>query len=292
MVVIYKMFALFALVTGAVFVSPSAASTDPCFESKNQGSVNCRQYNYDKLHAYFRDASHIEHKVIIKRVLSKSTGKLLHANYDFEIQCHTGLSCASSDAMAESALWAFRNAIVENSLYQIIYHACDPSRELCCDESACQVPAGVAEPQDTNPTVQRRNPRDRREDRTLEKIESVTNIMDNVARNSRNAFDFKEEVITNVVRDMPSFAYTEVNSGSYTLCKLQSSGRCERINGRMLDSGESGYAEFSHNYGQDTNKQLSDFLWEFFITERQMTCSQSMRCSADLCTVIYQCQVR
>lgn len=292
MSIIYKFFILVALLTGALFASPSAAATDPCFESKNQASVNCRKYNYDTINGYFRDHANIEHKVIIKRVLAKNTGQLLHANYDFEVQCHVGLDCSTSDAMSESALWAFRNAIVENRLYQIFYHACDPSRELCCDESACQIPAAVGEQQDTPPAVQRKNPRDRREDRTLEKIESVTNIMDNVARNSRNAFDFKEEVITEVVLDMPTFAYTELSSGSYTLCKLQSSGRCDRINGRLLDSVDSGYAEFSHELGQDTNKQLHDFLWEFFVTERQMTCSQTMRCNANLCTVTMQCQAR
>lgn len=85
-----------------------------------------QQYRYDTINVYFRDEFYVEHKAITERVILRASGALVHANYDFEVQCHNQLDCANIEIMTEAVLWAFRNAIVENRLYEIIYEPCDP----------------------------------------------------------------------------------------------------------------------------------------------------------------------
>lgn len=290
MAVLFKMGVAFLLLMLASFSFDTEANTDPCFFSKNQSSVSCAKYKYDKKYAHFRDEFNIEHKVVIKRVLSKTTGKLLHANYDFEVKCHSQLNCANLSSATESVLWSFRNAIVENRLYEIVYTPCDPSTELCCDLLACQIPLRAAAPKQNNQS-------DRRVDKPLEKIETITTIINNLSNIATNGANFKDEVATTsaTTGDLPTFAYSEISSGSgsYTLCKLERSGECTRVDGRMSIYDGSGYAEFEHDQGAVHQKEIYDFLYNFFIQDRGMHCSQTMACGTNNhCNIIMSCVER
>lgn len=290
MELVYKSCFAFLLLVLASFSFATEANTDPCFLSKNQSSASCAKYKYDKKYAHFRDESNIEHKVVVKRVLSKTTGKLLHANYDFEVKCHPQLNCANLSSATESVLWSFRNAIVENRFYEIVYTPCDPSTELCCDLLTCQVPLRAAAPQQNNQS-------DRRVDKPLQTTETITNIISNISNIAKNGADFKEEVATTsaATGDLPTFAYSEISSGSgsYTLCKLERSGECARVDGRMSILNGNGYAEFEHDQGLAHQNELSSFLYNFFVQDRGMHCSQTMTCGADNhCKIIMSCQER
>ncbi len=290
MELVYKSCFAFLLLVLASFSFATEANTDPCFLSKNQSSASCAKYKYDKKYAHFRDESNIEHKVVVKRVLSKTTGKLLHANYDFEVKCHSQLNCANLSSATESVLWSFRNAIVENRFYEIVYTPCDPSTELCCDLLTCQVPLRAAAPQQNNQS-------DRRVDKPLQTTETITNIISNISNIAKNGADFKEEVATTsaATGDLPTFAYSEISlgSGSYTLCKLERSGECARVDGRMSILNGNGYAEFEHDQGLAHQNELSSFLYNFFVQDRGMHCSQTMTCGADNhCKIIMSCQER
>lgn len=285
-----------------IFTLSFDANANACFEYSKQRSEVCRQYSYDKLNAYFRDNAGIEQKVIIKRVLSKANGQLLHANYDFEVQCHNQLSCSDTDNFTTEVLWAFRNAINENRLYTISYKACDPQEQICCnDEGMCNEILRVGDKSSKADisvleleSLAKRGKKIKKE-QMLRNAEAATNIMDNVVRNVTNGFNFKQEVINDVLVDMPTFAYTEISSGNYTLCKLERSGLCNRISGRMSIYGDSGYAELSHDEGQNVNLDLFDFLWKFYIEDRGMTCSQTMNCGGgpiNQCEIRMTCQVR
>jgi hypothetical protein len=121
--------------------------------------------------------------------------------------------------------------------------------------------------------------------------------MDNIMRNSQNGADFRNQSVEKVFVDMPKFAITEINSGSYLLCKLEPSGICPRIDGRILDSGHSGFAEFNHELGLYVQMELNDFLLKFFVEERLMTCNQYMKCDNPLgenqrCTIQMSCEKR
>lgn len=273
----------FLLLVLASFSFATEANTDPCFLSKNQSSASCAKYNYDKKYAHFRDESNIEHKVVVKRVLSKTTGKLLHANYDFEVKCHSQLNCANLSSATEAVLWSFRNAIVENRLYEVVYTPCDPSTE-------CQVPLNAAAPQQNNQS-------DRRVDKPLQTTETITHMVSNLSNLSKNGADFKEKVATTSASTgyLPTFAYSETSSGSgsYTLCKLERSGECARVNGRMSILNGNGYAEFEHDQGLAHQNELSSFLYNFFVQDRGMHCSQTMTCGVDNdCKIIMSCQER
>lgn len=286
----------------SILASASVANTDPCFTVSNQSSVECRKYNYDKIAAFFRDDMLIEQKVTIKRVLSKNTGQLLHANYDFEVHCHSQLNCANFDNLTGTVLWAFRNAVLNNGLYTVSYALCNPAEDKCCREGSCTEIYGVGaeksqrslEKDNDNYGVSIETARTERKERTLQKIESITNIMDNVMRTSRNGVDFREQSVEKVFVDMPKFAATEIGSGSYALCKLEPSGLCPRIEGRMLDYEGRGDAQFTHELGVNVQKELLDFLWTFFVEERQMNCSQSMKCDNssgnDGCSIHMTCE--
>lgn len=295
----YKMALIFALLLGGIFTAAVDADTNPCFESAKQSSDACRHYNYDKLNAYFRDDAGVEQKVIVKRVLSKTNGQLLHANYDFEVQCHNQLTCASTEHLTTEVLWAFRNAMRNNRLYTVSYKACDPREEICCnDDGVCSEILNVGEQGDQaampakSVEILKKNKKVRTEE-VLRNAEAATNIMDNVVRTASNGFDFKQQVITEVIADMPAFAYTETSSGSFTLCKLEHSGQCDKLQGRMTDYSGSGYAEFTHDKGQNANKELSDFLWRFFAEDRGMTCNLTMKCEAnDRCSIHMTCMKR
>ena len=229
---------------------------------------------------------------IVKRVLSKTTGQLLHANYDFEAQCYSAVSCTNFNSATESLLWSFRNAIVQNRLYEITYEPCDPNLELCCDQLSCQVPLramATASPQnDANM---------RKVEKGLNILEVISNIFSNASNTAVNAADLTDKIATesSTTGDMPTFAYFEIspNTGSYKLCKLEQSGECKLIDGRILLTDGGGYAEFEHNGGLEENMELQNFLYNFFMFDRQMHCNQTMTCGADnQCNIIMSCQAR
>ncbi|MAD76368.1 MAG: hypothetical protein CML20_16540 [Rheinheimera sp.] len=288
---------------GITAISQDAkAATDPCFYSKNQSASNCRHYAYDSLEVYFRDADNLEQKVIAKRVKSKSTQQLLHVNYDFQAVCNG--TCIDQNTLAGEILWAFRNAIVENRLYvkEIIDIHCDPTMEVCCDDTGCNQIYGVNDTQDKSHTSKPKagvksepitlaGKKSKKVDRAIQNTEATTNIMDNVVRNSRNPADFTEKCTTEVFVDMPAFSYSPLGTGNYKVCKLETSGYCEPIEGYLTEYENSGFAEFKHTQGQIFNEQLRSFVSEFFMQQRGMFCNQNMSCDAiGNCTVRMTCQ--
>jgi hypothetical protein len=286
--IIYKA-ALLWLVVVSGFCSLSAeADTDPCFQAVHQNKVSCQIYKYDKVNFHFRDSMDVEQKVLAKRVWSKQSGKLLHVDYDFEVHCHPQLNCANTNSLTTTVLWAFRNAVLENLLYTATYLPCDPlDGQSCLDAGKAQLIAAseVAE------STLAKQPTHRKKESSVNKTELVTTTLDEVMRNSRNGSEFLQQNTERVFVDMPKFAYAEANTGSYIVCQLLKSGSCQPVKGRLTYSGRSGYAEFSHNQGQDFNKGLHNFLWNFFVENRAAICSEEMKCDFEKgCSIHMSCE--
>ena len=55
----------------------------------------------------------------------------MYAHYDFVINCLVNCPVSDTDVMQEG-LWAFRNALLENRLYEKVMEQCDPRVEVCC----------------------------------------------------------------------------------------------------------------------------------------------------------------
>lgn len=294
-----KVVILYTLLLCGVFAMPIAeGSTDPCFLSSNKNLNQCQQYRYDTINVYFRDEFYVEHKAITKRVISRASGALVHANYDFEVQCHNQLDCTNLEIMTEAALWAFRNAIVENRLYEIIYEPCDPSRELCCDELTCQQVLGVGDKSNTtSASISSGKKNDRRVDQAIQNTAAVTTTLDILSRNARTMNEYKNDTAQQAFPIKPLFVLRKINTGSFKVCRLGVAENgyafCAELDGRIMDYGGSGYAEFTHGDGRYLNNELENFLWQYFVIDRGMTCSQTMSCSNNNnCIIAVSCQVR
>lgn len=276
------------------------AATDPCFYTKNQSSQQCRHYAYDKVDIFFRDAANVEQKVIAKRVKSKTTGELLHVNYDFVVTCAG--ACGATGVLAREVMWAFRNALVENRLYtkEVVSLSCDPTLEVCCDDTGCSEifeASGDKEElsqDDTKLDVIKSRNKITIIERAIHGLSSATTIHNNIAQNSRNEAEYQQQcIVEKVFVDMPTFAYFEVANGSYRLCKLSANGECAVIDGRMIESEHSGFAEFTHQQGPDFNEELRSFVIDFYMRDRGMFCNQNMSCDAiGNCSIKLTCQKR
>lgn len=97
-----------------LFVSP-IASANICFDSDELYNPICAEYKYADLSLYFLDQQSTEHKVDIKLIFQKVDDELMHVDYDFVINCAS--ACNNADLKVQDALWAFREAVLDDSFY-------------------------------------------------------------------------------------------------------------------------------------------------------------------------------
>lgn len=277
----------------ALFWSNTANAVDnPCYKTLAGGTPACAQYAYDSVEVYFRDEYNAEQKVLIHRVRQRVDGKLVHANYDFEVQCYSQVNCANTDALSTSVLWAFRNALVENRLYTIGYTLCDPREEICCDDNGlCSEILGDDEPSvSTQDVTATKVPKvKKKRELSFGEADGATNLMRKAADAAQNGADFMQEV-TPLTSEPIKFFYTEINTGSYQLCAVdESRGSCDRVPGRIYSTPESFYAEFSHSQGSPFNDLLYHYISKFK-HEKLLVCNVEMKCESNVCSVVMRCR--
>ena len=292
------------IITTILLCCSFAASANTCFDSLNKGSSACVAYHYDTLTVYFKDANNVEHKTLVKRVIQKSNGILVHADYDFVANCTT--SCSTTDNTVNDMLWAFRNANINNSFYQKVVYMCDPTVEECCDDTGCNEIYGTESPTNGEQASSHKlktdgqwevtplNGKKTRNgdiiDKALNRTEAITNIADNVLRNTSNGQQVQTDMAQIVVQPM-LFTIVNTSSGGVIVC-VSSGNTCDQISGSATASEDMAYFDLSHNNGQNFNLNLRNFLENHYTRDNDMICSQSSSCSSDgsRCTVHMTCR--
>ena len=261
------------LLIGVYFLFTSTSTlANSCLDSLQSSNRTCQQnYSYDVLVMYFKGADNKEHKVHAKRVRQKSTGALMHVDYDFVSSCTN--DCSSLDAKTNDILWAFRNAYMENKLYQKVIYKCDPTVEVCCDQKRGS-----------------KNKDGDLIDKYIGRADGVTNIIDKVMRNSSNGQQVKQDMEAATAQPL-QFQIINTVSGATKVCAV-SGAYCNEIAGSATASNNMANFNLSHDKGGAFNENLRRFLDGVYRVGNEMTCSQSTSCSSDgkNCTINMACR--
>lgn len=294
------------LLIGVYFLFTSTSTlANSCLDSLKSSNRTCQQnYSYDVFVMYFKDVDNKEHKVHAKRVRQKSTGALVHVDYDFVSSCTN--DCSSLDAKTNDILWAFRTAYIENKLYQKVIYKCDPTVEVCCDETGCTEIYGVDEPLDESRSspeeiynnsdyqfIQKRGNKNKDGDlidKYIGRADGVTNIIDKVMRNSSNGQQVKQDMEAATAQPL-QFQIINTVSGATKVCAV-SGAYCNEIAGSATASNNMASFNLSHDKGSAFNENLRNFLEDVYRVGNEMTCSQSTSCSSDgkNCTINMTCR--
>lgn len=294
---------LFLLIGVYFLFIPTPTLANSCLDSLKSSNPTCQQsYSYDVLVMYFKDADNKEHKVHAKRVRQKSTGALVHVDYDFVSNCTN--DCSSLDAKTSDILWAFRTAYMENKLYQKVIYKCDPTVEVCCDETGCTEIYDVDKPLDESSSsleeiyndhqfIQKRGSKNKDGDlidKYIGRADGVTNIIDKIMRNSSNGQQVKQEMGEATAQPLQFHIFNSV-SGATKICAV-SGPDCNEIAGSATVSNNMASFNLYHDKGDRFNRNLRNFLEGIYQDGREMTCSQSTSCSSDgkNCTINMTCR--
>ncbi|EHR40911.1 hypothetical protein [Alishewanella jeotgali] len=301
---IFKYLSAVALCCLLTMAFVAKAVSDPCFDDNKQYSQQCSHYHYDKVTAYFLDAFSTEQQVHISRVRSRTTGQLVYAHYDFVINCLVNCPVSDTDVMQEG-LWAFRNALLENRLYEKVMEQCDPRVEVCCYDYGCSeiysigggsTETSMSDNSSTDVSVQGNSGGGiRRVERILHGADAAVNLYQNLARDSRNAADFQQGHASQL-RKPSLFSMRKINEGAYKVMMLTAENIYEDADGRVQHEPEQGllYVDLTHNWGDQNNMALRNFLEMAFAIGTTYRCSQSTECKGEAemlrCTVKMTCR--
>ena len=87
-----------------------------------------------------------------------------------------------------------------------------------------------------------------------------------------------------------NFLHTPNDDGTYTLCRIFSSGRCDLMPGVLEVKDGKVEVEFHHNLGAEVNGQLTGHLWQFISQEGIAHCKQHSECTdSSHCAVKMNC---
>lgn len=280
------------------------AASDLCFDDNKQFSQHCSHYIYDKVTAYYLDAVNTEQQVLISRVKSRATGQLVYAHYDFVINCLVNCPASDTDVMQEG-LWAFRNALLENRLYEKVIEQCDPRVEVCCYDYGCSeiysigggsTEMSMSENSSTDVSLQGNSGGGLRQvERMLHGADAAVNLYQNLARDSRNTADFQHRHASQL-RKPSLFSMRKISEGSYKVMMLTAENLYEDADGRVRHDPEQGllYVDLMHNWGDQNNMALRNFLEMAFAIGTTYRCSQSSECKGEVemlvCTVKMTCR--
>lgn len=236
----------------SVFSGYIEASTNACFDLTNKNDAVCGDnYKYDTKQIFYKDSSNVEQAVFVNRVFNRGGGSLAHTDFNYQIKCGSNYACTNDSIDLDKVLWGFRNAIKNDRLYE--YRGGKRSSDTSWIEKANVISDSILNIVDT--------------------FETEPEFSEKILKQSANG--------TKVLFDSLDDGYyklTIVRKGSNTI---------EHIPGSLTEEGN---AEFVHDKGQDINKTVFDFLWNYYVTTNSMTCNTRMNCEThDRCSVMYQC---
>lgn len=271
------------------------AEANVCLDYDSNGNTACNQnYVYDKLTVYFKDAYGVEQKFFAKRIVQKSNSALLHVDYDFVVNCIT--NCSDNTALMNRYLWDWKNAIGTDSLYTK-QRACDPNYESCCTRLTCYevnaepgiggTPLSPEHATETNAldvSTQSASTTDKK----LTKWDAITGIFANSIALAKEGKEVAPKLKSNETTPTSIVMVKETDTLD-TVCYINAESKCEKLEGSVLDTETYLEAELRHNLGPDFNNSLNNFLYDNYLRNRPMSCSQRMSCSKNTCTIVLTC---
>ncbi len=272
------------LLIGVCFLfTPTPTLANACLDSGQSANKVCQKdYAYDQLVMFFKDANNTEQKVHAKRVREKSTGELVHVDYDFIASCKS--NCGNLDAVITDIFWGFRNAHVEDRIYEKVVYQCDPTMEVCCDKNGCteiydsntasKDSRSLKKVDNDNQSMQRSGRR--MIDKNLERADRASAIADRALRRGANGQDVKMDMQALNVQPM-KFGITNTLSGGTIICAFNNNGICEQLNGYATVSDRMVDISLDHNNGREFTRDLNNFLNDSYNINR-MYCSSSFKC--------------
>lgn len=297
---LYQCLIAFVLVAFSTISQDVKAATNPCFDYQKKWSSQCSDYVYDKIDAYFRDATNTEHQVILYRVKTRASGQLVHVHYDFVISYSDDHQ--QDKVVLQEGLWAFRNALLNNQLYEKVILACDPTVEVCCHEYGCNEIYSVDQqtqlntPKNSDVSAVGRSGGVTKFERFLTGADAALSIHHHIARNSRNAGDYQQQFSQQQAKPT-LFALRKINEGSYKVMMLTAENLYEDAEGIIRLDPDLGLVnvDVAHNWGAAHNDELHQFLRDVLqIGVVYTRCTQSTECNGELenlrCTVKMSCR--
>lgn len=271
------------------------AQANPCLDYDNSGNAACKQsYVYDKLTVYFKDADGVEQKFFAKRIIQKSNSALLHVDYDFVVSCIT--NCSDNTAVMNRYLWDWKNAIGTDSLYTK-QRACDPNYESCCTRQTCDEvnsePGIGNSTLSAKPTAETMAPDVPSQsaaavDKNLTKGDAITGIFANSIALAKEGQEVAPKVKANETTATSVIRVKETERLD-SVCYINAESKCEKLAGSVLATENHLEAELSHNLGPDFNNALNNFLYDNYLRNRPMSCTQTMSCSNNGCSLVMTC---
>jgi hypothetical protein len=271
------------------------AEANVCLDYDNSGNATCNQsYSYDKLTVYFKDAYGVEQKFFAKRILQKSNSAILHVDYEFVVNCIS--NCSDNTAVMNRYLWNWKNAIGTDSLYTK-QRACDPNYKSCCPRLTCyeaNSEPGIGEhtlsvasaPETATLDVSTQSAAT--VDKKLTKWDAVTGIFANSISLAKEGKELAPKVKANETTPTSIVIVKETETLD-SVCYINAESKCEKLEGSVLDTENYLEAELRHNLGPDFNNSLNNFLYDNYLRNRPMSCSQRMSCSKDSCSIVLTC---
>lgn len=287
---------LFKLLFVLVALWGSQAQANVCLDYDSNGNTTCKQsYVYDKLTVYFKDAYGVEQKFFAKRILQKSNSALLHVDYDFVVKCIS--NCSDNTAVMNRYLWDWKNAIGTDALYTK-QRACDPNYESCCTRLTCyevNSEPGIGEhtlsvtsaPETMTLDVSTQSAAT--VDKKLTKWDAITGIFANSIALAKEGKEVAPKVKANETTPTSIVMVKETETLD-SVCYINAESKCEKLEGSVLDTENYLEAELRHNLGPDFNNSLNNFLYDNYLRNRPMSCTQTMSCSSvTACSIVVSC---
>jgi hypothetical protein len=270
------------------------AQANPCLDYDNSGTTACQQsYVYDKATVYFKDANGIEQKFFAKRIVQKSNSALLHVDYDFVVNCIT--NCSDNTAVMNRYLWDWKNAVGTDSLYTK-QSACDPNYESCCSRLTCgevNSEPGIGDSTlSAKPNAETMaldvSTQSAAVDKNLTNRDAITGIFATSVALATEGKEVAPKVKANETTPTSVIMVKETETLD-SVCYINAESKCEKLEGSVLVTENDLEAELKHNLGPDFNQTLNNFLYDNYLRNRPMSCSQTASCSKDGCSIVLTC---
>lgn len=245
-------------------------ASDICLDWSSEYSYNCSGYEYKTLPVYFLDRYGVEQKFVAKKIIQKSNGEFLHANYDFEMKCT--VNCNNYNAATDQYLEDWRSALINQTTYT--YEIISSCTRLTCGN---EEPLSVGESNDAVLYGASKAKVD------LDSAESATTTISNILNIVKTGIEIKNELTKNESQsEQTRFVIVPFEEyGLVVMCELQSNGTCTPLNGEVIVSEVNNTVEAkftdleSGSAATGVNKMLEDF---FMNRNKSLQCVSSTNC--------------
>jgi len=244
-------------------LSFNSFAADPCLTWESKSLASCSHYNYTTIDVNFLDRFGIEQQYTAKKIIRKSDGEFLHADYDFIMKC--AYDCNDIESAKNQYLEDWRHALIRESTYM---YELDDGRctENCGDINPFKVIPDDGVTESTSRTKSKIN---------LETIESITTSLNNAVSAINGANQIHNEISNQ--QSVPTYIVAEYQGGQKFLCKFMPDGSCKEVSGTMLQNDKVFEARYEVNNFKDADI-IRDVIYRKMVQttpkcKTQQTCS-------------------